>query len=549
MKNRSIEIGNCTDVGMVRSQNQDYYGAYEGKYGSLIIVADGMGGHEGGEAASRLTVEGVRDHFAGLPAEFTPRVELAQSLHEANRRITAMAAETSELLDMGSTAVVLLLRDEQAYAAHIGDSRIYLVRKQQIYQLTKDHSLVQQMIDANMISAADARSHPQKNIITRALGANKKGEPEVSQAISIFQGDTFLLCTDGLLDYVIEAEMIRITSEHPPQKAAELLVEMAKQRGGADNITVQVVRVVKGKHPPMSQSTRKALARLALAAALIASGVGLSYLFTGTYSSEKRVSDGETASDSTSGIEKQETLPGGKRAIGRPVLSKAGTPIIAIDIGHAESGSDEKSYSGQSEAYYSKEVARTLVNQLKEAGFDSSFIIPTEAGNPSVRSRLAAARARNAYLMLSLRTGTIQPSGWARKTSDEKKRILEECSGYAIVISDKDSLLAAQNSKLGQLIGRHLREAHLAPFLESAKMNSTNRRMLNNDGVYRHNELEILKQASVPVVRIEYGILMNSRDEKQLRKAEYREKMAKAIVEALQEYSTSSMATRGEDHD
>jgi len=549
LKNRSIQIGNCTDVGMVRSQNQDYYGAYEGKYGSLIIVADGMGGHEGGETASRLTVEGVRDHFAGLPAEFTPRAELAQSLHEANRRIMARAADTSELVDMGSTAVVLLLRDEQAYTAHIGDSRIYLVRKQQLYQLTKDHSLVQQMIDANMISAADARSHPQKNVITRALGANKKGEPEVSQAISTFQGDTFILCTDGLLDYVIEAEMIRIASEHPPQKAAELMVEMAKLRGGADNITVQVVRVVKGKHPPMSQSTRRALARLALAAALIISSAGLSYLLMGPSSSEKKVSDGRTVRDSTTGIERRESFSGGKRAAGQPTLSKAGTPIIAIDIGHAESGSDEKSSIGRNEALCSEALARTLVIQLKEAGFDSSFIIPTEPGNPSVQSRLATARARNAYLMLSLRAGTIQPSGWKSKSSDEKKQILEKCSGYAIVISDKDSPRAAENSKLGQLIGSHLREVDLPPFRESAKMNSNNRRALDDNGVYRHNELEILKQATIPVVRIEYGILKNRRDEKKLQDPEYIEKMAKAIVEALQEYSTSSIARRGKDHD
>lgn len=252
MSKSKLQIGNLSDVGRKRTVNEDYYGSFSGKFGNLIIVCDGMGGHKGGATASRLAVETIKLHFEQLNEKFNPKEELKKALDKSNENILQKAAESEELKEMGSTAVVLLIKDNFAYYAHIGDSRIYLIRKNKIYQLTKDHSLVQQLIDSGIIDEEAAKNHPQKNVITRSLGAEGKNQPEIAEPISIFKNDIFILCTDGLTAYLSDEELQKIASENDVQNACKTMIDLANERGGKDNITVQIIKVVKGKNPPIN---------------------------------------------------------------------------------------------------------------------------------------------------------------------------------------------------------------------------------------------------------------------------------------------------------
>lgn len=257
-----LEIGNLSDVGKKRAVNEDYFGSYKGKYGTLIIVCDGMGGNKGGAIASRLAVETIKEHFEKLPAVFDAKHELRSSLLAADFALKTKSNESPDLKEMGSTAVILLIKDDMAFTAHIGDSRIYLVRKKEIHKITKDHSLVQQMIDANIITEEAAEEHPNKNVITRSLGADGSSEPEIAEPFSVFKNDIFILCTDGLTTYLNNNELLQITLSSSPQDSCGKLIHIANERGGKDNITVQVVFIKNGKHFPVSGFFNKKAIRL-----------------------------------------------------------------------------------------------------------------------------------------------------------------------------------------------------------------------------------------------------------------------------------------------
>ncbi|MCB5247446.1 MAG: protein phosphatase 2C domain-containing protein [Candidatus Cloacimonetes bacterium] len=272
-------VSNLTDVGLVRESNQDYYGAYGGSFGDLIVVCDGMGGYNGGEVASQLAVEKISAHFLGLGPQYNEINELHRAFSLAQQNIARQASENPELAEMGTTAVALLIRGEQYWIAWIGDSRIYLRRGGTTEQLSKDHSWVQGMVDQGLIKAEDANDHPKKNIILRSLGA----EPHASEAKGPFplcRGDVFMLCTDGLSDYFSAGEIDSYLAREPQQACREL-VEEAKRRGGKDNITVQVLKVAEGPVFRSASGPRRfnlltlILAALALALLLIA---GINFL-------------------------------------------------------------------------------------------------------------------------------------------------------------------------------------------------------------------------------------------------------------------------------
>lgn len=246
-KKFKIEIGNHSDIGRVREINEDYFGSFQGDYGLLLIVCDGMGGHKGGEIASRISVESIRNHFEALGNSFNPVEELKASIQSANNTLIDTAKNDPSLDEMGSTVVITLLLDDKAYIANLGDSRIYLCRGAKIKQLTKDHSLVQQMVDSHMISSEEAKHHPKKNVITRSLGIGLQTEPEVSEGIKIDEGDIFILCSDGLTTFVNDNEILKIATNESVQDAANMLVQLANERGGEDNITVQIAKVTSNK--------------------------------------------------------------------------------------------------------------------------------------------------------------------------------------------------------------------------------------------------------------------------------------------------------------
>lgn len=241
-----------TDVGLVRSENQDfgtYTTAEEEKEsnpgGRLLIVADGMGGHRGGATASRLAAETVKAQYLGSETADIPAA-LKESLIRANARIFSEAQSNPELRGMGTTTSVLAVRGDQSWLAHVGDSRIYLVRGDEIRQLTDDHSLVATMVREGLLTSAEAENHPRRNVLQRSMGVAEEVEVDVRGPIEIQPGDTFILCSDGLHGLVKEHELKEIARK-PIVAAADEFLRKALERGAPDNVTVIVARVEDGE--------------------------------------------------------------------------------------------------------------------------------------------------------------------------------------------------------------------------------------------------------------------------------------------------------------
>jgi serine/threonine protein phosphatase PrpC len=247
-----------SDVGCVRELNEDS-GTYirpdnpevfESK-GLLIVVADGMGGHSSGEVASRLAVDVVTRAYYEDAGD--PRSALENAFHEANGAIYSAAEKDSSKDGMGTTCTALVLQNGTAIAAHVGDSRLYLVREGSIYLMTEDHSAVMEMVKAGLITLEQARHHPEKNVILRAMGSHAEVEVTTwERPFPIRAGDRFLLCSDGLYDLVEDEEIKRIVLISAPTTACENLIALAKERGGHDNITVGIVSLrPEGEGDPM----------------------------------------------------------------------------------------------------------------------------------------------------------------------------------------------------------------------------------------------------------------------------------------------------------
>jgi len=243
----AVEIALRTDPGRDpdKQVNEDSAIHVETRLGMLCVVCDGMGGHAGGREASELAVKTIAEIVQAAPEKTSPRDALKVAIEEANRRIWTMPLPSGEGggYRPGSTVVAILAHAGGADVAHVGDSRIYLVHAGAITQVTKDHSMVQEMVDRNIIRAEDAAKHPDANKIMRALGIAKDVEVDVRpEAIGFVTGDIFVLCSDGLSDLVGPAEILDVASRPPPQAAGQL-VDLANARGGHDNITAMVVRM------------------------------------------------------------------------------------------------------------------------------------------------------------------------------------------------------------------------------------------------------------------------------------------------------------------
>ena len=245
-----LRWGSATHEGQLRAQNEDHAHAGEG----LFVVADGMGGHLAGEVASEMAVDRLD---ARLPMTAANTLDdVVDAISEANTEIYQGSIDDPDRAGMGTTitaiAVVADPHDGEAFAvANVGDSRSYVLRHGRLRQLTIDHSFVQELVAEGAITRDEARTHPRRNIVTRALGI----EPYVrvdSWTMPIIRGDRFVLCSDGLVDEITDDAITTILNEHAddPQAAAEALVDAANEAGGRDNITVVVVDVVEGDDPP-----------------------------------------------------------------------------------------------------------------------------------------------------------------------------------------------------------------------------------------------------------------------------------------------------------
>jgi protein phosphatase len=203
-----------------------------------------MGGYEGGQEASRLAVDTVREIYGAVVRD-DPRVALLEAFVTAHQRIQAYALRHPELHGMGTTCTALVIKNRQLYFAHVGDSRLYLVRGGIISRLSRDHSYVGRLVESGIVRVEDAEKHPQRHILTCALGAGLEVATESpEQAIALQDSDTLLLCTDGLWGVVSDPELQRAVSHKAPLESCDALVKLALERGGPDNITVQVLRVL-----------------------------------------------------------------------------------------------------------------------------------------------------------------------------------------------------------------------------------------------------------------------------------------------------------------
>lgn len=238
-----------SDVGRVRSENQDFgtltapaedKGAHPG--GRLMIVADGMGGHRGGATASRLAGETIKSYYLGSGTDDIAAA-LREALTKANSLIFAEAQTHAELRGMGTTTSALVVRGNEAWFAHVGDSRIYLIRGNEIQQLTDDHSLVASMVREGLLTAKEAENHPRRNVLQRSMGVGEEVEIDVRGPLAVQEGDTFVLCSDGLHGLVKPEEIKEIVANRQIEQAADDLVDRALERGAPDNVTVIVARI------------------------------------------------------------------------------------------------------------------------------------------------------------------------------------------------------------------------------------------------------------------------------------------------------------------
>jgi len=235
----SLRHGAVTDVGRMRKNNQDRYLSM----GRLAAVADGMGGHRAGEVASQIAIEELKALQQAGPwaSEAAVGEALRAAFLQANRRIREMSAGDRDLEGMGTTLVALLEHGDSVHLANVGDSRAYLLRHGELSQVTVDHSLVQELVDEGRLRPEEAGRHPQRSIITRALGVDAEVEVDLF-TYKLQPGDRLLLCTDGLSGVVDETRIRNVLLRVPdPQHAAEQLVEMANESGGPDNITAIVL--------------------------------------------------------------------------------------------------------------------------------------------------------------------------------------------------------------------------------------------------------------------------------------------------------------------
>jgi len=246
--NYGIIVGNATDVGKVRRYNEDYMAHFGTVYGYCVIVCDGMGGHAAGNVASRAAVDAIRHYLQdGKITRTDTSNALLNSIEFANFRLREMVAEKPELAGMGTTCVIALIKNDELFVAHAGDSRLYFIRDNEIEQVSRDHSTVQDLIDAGVLTEDEALQSEKRNQITKAIGIFEKvGASVIPQPIHLVYNDKILLCSDGLTSHLSDKEISELINQSEDvQLTASLLVENANLGGGTDNITVQLVQYIR----------------------------------------------------------------------------------------------------------------------------------------------------------------------------------------------------------------------------------------------------------------------------------------------------------------
>lgn len=366
-----------SDIGRVRAANEDSFLSEkisDNEY--LFVVADGMGGHQAGDIASKLASESFFDHYRALRKKGAAvSAAIDQSVRRANLVVFRKAAADIEKRGMGTTFSAVVINGMKAFIAHVGDSRVYLVRRNRIKRLTTDHSFVEKLVEEGRISPDEARDHPQKNVLYMSLGARESFSPEIMNDIILEDGDALIMCSDGLSNMVDDDTLMNVAMGGYPEEAAEELVRLANDHGGADNITVQVIRLgtletLEKTKPIRVGRRRRKVAKGTAALLLLALLAVLAYLFF--LSPAAGNGGGEAA---------------GVMAVPAPPAARAWTPRLA-EIGSVRirslgvTAADCRFLSGRK--LYAVRDGRLSVFDLDTAGLSS---IGLESGEQVVPSR------------------------------------------------------------------------------------------------------------------------------------------------------------------
>lgn len=252
-----LSVAAGTDVGRIRAGNEDSLYADADQERGLFIVADGMGGHAAGEVASEMAVQIVARDLAGVRdlGKTESGARMAEALKAANRAIYERTIQEADKQGMGTTASCIMIGQGRYIIGHIGDSRVYLLRDGRFRQLTKDHSYVQEQVDAGFLTPEQARYHPYSNVITRCVGANAAVEADVLQG-EIQNEDLYLVASDGLTGMVEDPQLKKILeSKQTPGQMVDAMITEANRRGGLDNITAIIVQVLRVHGTAVSGNT------------------------------------------------------------------------------------------------------------------------------------------------------------------------------------------------------------------------------------------------------------------------------------------------------
>lgn len=243
-----LSVGGDTHIGMRRKQNQDSLAGPDGidpqllaRKGYLYAVADGLGGYAGGKAASQIAVRRVLDEYYTAPSDQIA-LSLRRAIQAANRAVCEEGLKP-EHAGAGTTIVAAVIHENQLVVANVGDSRAYLVRQGRIRRLTEDHSWVVEQVKTGVLNPEDTLTHPQRHVVTRTLGGEPAVDPDIVR-LGLRPADTVLLCTDGLTETLTDAEILQIVNQNEPEPAVADLIRQANNRGGPDNITALVIRVM-----------------------------------------------------------------------------------------------------------------------------------------------------------------------------------------------------------------------------------------------------------------------------------------------------------------
>ncbi len=233
-------IERISDIGNIRELNEDTYGVLEDRHFNLFIICDGMGGHNAGEVASKMAKDTILAVMRNNPDGESHIESLVSAIKEANRNIFERSSSERTMSGMGTTVTTAVSYDGKLDIAHVGDSSLFIIRDSEIRKITKDHSYVQELVDAGKIKQNDAKHHPNKNIITRAVGTNAEVAVDTFR-LETKKDDIFILCTDGLTDYLSDEEILNEVTSHENKRDSILtLADIAKDRGGKDNITLVI---------------------------------------------------------------------------------------------------------------------------------------------------------------------------------------------------------------------------------------------------------------------------------------------------------------------